>query len=165
MPNEMDLISRMALLIFQLGVIVFAAWLGGKLFKKLKFPSVLGELISGIIIGPYLLGGIPFPGFGKGLFPFFADFPVSAELYGFTTVASIILLFLAGIETDLETFLRFSLSGFFVGLSGVIFSFVLGDLAGVYASRYLFGASYGFMHPIPLFLGVISTATSVGITA
>ncbi len=165
MPNDMDLISRMTLLIFQLGVIVFAAWAGGRLFNKLKLPSVLGELIAGIIIGPYLLGSLPFLGFGKGLFPLFTDFPVSAELYGFTTFASIILLFLAGIETDLETLLHFSFGGFIVALFGVIFSFVLGDLAGVLASRYLFGTSYTFMHPIPLFLGVISTATSVGITA
>ncbi|MBU2266099.1 MAG: cation:proton antiporter [Candidatus Omnitrophica bacterium] len=162
---ETDLISRMAMLVFQLGVIVFAAWAGGKLFKKLKFPVVLGELIAGVIIGPYLLGSLPVWGFSQGLFPLFEGFPVSAELYGFTTVASIILLFLVGVETDIETFLRSSLGGLFVGAFGVFFSFILGDLAGVLCSRYIFGVTYGFTHPIPLFLGVISTATSVGITA
>ena len=160
-----DLTSRMAVLVFELSVIVCAAWLGGKIFEKLNIPGVLGELCAGIIIGPYLLGGIPFWGFPQGLFPLSLAFPISHELYGFTVIASIVLLFLVGLETDLETFLSFSFAGSVVGVGGVIVSFMLGDLVGVLASPYLFGTQYGFMHPIPLFLGVISTATSVGITA
>ena len=160
-----DLVSRMVILVLQLGIITFAAWLGGALFNKFNLPAVLGELIIGIVIGPYVLGSIPFLGFEHGFFPLAGEFPISAELYGFTTIASIILLFLVGVETDIETFLKFSLSGLIVGLFGVIVSFFLGDLAAVLCSRYVFGVSYGFSHPIPLFLGVISTATSVGITA
>ena len=160
-----DLVSRMVILVLQLGIITFAAWLGGALFNKFNLPAVLGELIIGIVIGPYVLGSIPFLGFEHGFFPLAGEFPISAELYGFTTIASIILLFLVGVETDIETFLKFSLSGLIVWLFGVIVSFFLGDLAAVLCSRYVFGVSYGFSHPIPLFLGVISTATSVGITA
>lgn len=163
--SEFSLLSRMAVLVIQLGVILFAAWSGGALFRKLKLPAVLGELVAGMLIGPYLLGSIPLIGFSSGLFPLQATFPVSAELYGFTTVASIILLFLVGLETDIETFFSFSVAGSTVGVGGVIVSFVSGDLLAVVFSKYLFGVQYGFMDPVPLFLGIISTATSVGISA
>jgi len=152
--------ESMAELVLQLGLIVFAVRGGGALVKRLGIPSVLGELLAGILIGPYALGGIGFPGFPHGIFPHLGGtIPVSPALYGFATVASIILLFASGLETDLGLFLRYSVAGGIVGIGGVVFSFVLGDLVGV----YLLGAS--FMDPRCLFLGILSTATSVGITA
>jgi Kef-type K+ transport system membrane component KefB/mannitol/fructose-specific phosphotransferase system IIA component (Ntr-type) len=159
------LVSSMAVLVFQLGIIIFAARLGGKAFEKLRLPSVLGELVAGIIIGPYFLGRIPLPGFQGGFFPFGEGFPISSELYSFTAIASIVLLFLVGLETNIETFLSFSVAGSIVGVGGALISFILGDLAAVLFSKYILGVHYGFTHPIPLFLGVISTATSVGISA
>ncbi len=151
----------MTRLVIELGVILFAARAGGALFKRFNFPAVLGELVAGIIIGPYLLGALPFPGFPDGLFPIIAHspIPVSTELYGIATIASIILLFMAGLETDLKLFLRFSFAGTVVGVGGVVFSFVIGDLTAV----WLISGIDSFMHPQALFLGVMSTATSVGI--
>ncbi len=149
----------MMMLVLQLGVILFAARLGGAIFKKLKMPSVLGELIAGIVIGPYALGGMSFLTFTEGIFPLVEGaIPVSTELYGIATIASIILLFMAGLETDLKLFLRFSFAGSVVGIGGVIFSFVIGTFTG---SELL---DIPFMSPQALFLGVMSTATSVGIT-
>ncbi|MCK4883094.1 MAG: sodium:proton exchanger, partial [Candidatus Omnitrophica bacterium] len=95
--SETDLVGQTSLLVFQLSVILFAAWLGGICFNKWKLPAVLGEIIAGVIIGPYLLGQIPFIGFENGLFPLQETFPVSVELYSFATIASIILLFLTGL--------------------------------------------------------------------
>ncbi len=152
----------MTLLVLQLALIIIAARLGGFLFQRfLKLPSVLGELVSGMIIGPYALGAkIPLPGIG----PLFATqtigLPVSSELYAIATIASIVLLFLSGLETDLRTFLRYSVVGSLVGLGGLFFSFILGDFCAVW-----FGLAPSFIHPTALFLGTISTATSVGITA
>ncbi|HPJ72853.1 MAG TPA: cation:proton antiporter, partial [bacterium] len=91
--------------------------------------------------------------------------PVSPELYGFATVASIVLLFLVGLETDIDIFRRFAAAGSGIGIGGVAASFVLGDLTAVLFSRDVFGVTMGFADPVPLFLGVISTATSVGISA
>lgn len=162
---ESDRVARMAVLALQLGIIIFVAWVGGRLFHKLNLPSVLGELVAGIVIGPYLLGQIIFPGFPQGIFPLQGNFPVSEELYAITTIASIILLFLVGVETDIDTLFSFSIAGLVVGIFGVVVSFFFGDLVGVLFSGHVFGVQYGFMHPVPLFLGVISTATSVGITA
>ncbi|MFC1546286.1 cation:proton antiporter [bacterium] len=163
---ESGLVSRMAQVMFQLSIIVFAAWFGQLIFRKIHLPDVLGEIVAGIIIGPYLLGSIAVPGFSEGIFPLLSgEFPVSPELYAFTTIASIILLFLVGLETDIETFFRFSVTGTILGAGGVIVSFLFGNFVGILLSPYLFGEQYGFAHAIPLFLGVISTATSVGISA
>jgi len=162
---EAHLTERMATLVFQIALILFAARLGGYLLSRAGLPSVLGEIIAGIIIGPYLLGAFPLPGFPHGLFQQYGDFPVSYELYSFATVASIVLLFLVGLETDIQTFLRFSVDGAAIGIGGVAISFILGDLVTVLFSRFVFGVHYGFGDPIPLLLGVISTATSVGISA
>jgi Kef-type K+ transport system membrane component KefB/mannitol/fructose-specific phosphotransferase system IIA component (Ntr-type) len=112
-----------------------------------------------------MLGKIPLPAFPLGLFPMTAGFAVSTELYSLAAIASVILLFLVGIETDLELLFRYSVKGLVVGIGGVVASFVLGDLVGVLFGNLLFGRHLGFAHPVPLLLGVISTATSVGITA
>jgi Kef-type K+ transport system membrane component KefB/mannitol/fructose-specific phosphotransferase system IIA component (Ntr-type) len=150
----------MTTLVLEIGVIIFAVRLFGALSKKVGIPSVLGELIAGIVIGPFVLGGIPLPGLPDGLFPAtHSGMPVSIELYGFATVASIILLFFSGLETDISLFLRYSVAGSIVGLGGVIFAFAMGDLT---AMLFL---NAGFMDPRCLFLGILSTATSVGITA
>jgi len=55
----------MLFLVLQIGVIIFAARLGGAVASIFKLPSILGELAAGIVIGPWALGGI---GFGDGLF-------------------------------------------------------------------------------------------------
>jgi Kef-type K+ transport system membrane component KefB len=158
-----ELTHRMMLLVLQLAAIIIAARLMGLVASRyLRQPRVLGELVAGMIIGPYALGRIHLGFLGGSLFPLpAASIPVSPELYGVAVVASLILLFLAGLETDLKTFLRYSLVGSMVGVSGVVVSFVLGDLAAV-----LFLPSVtSFFAPTALFLGTLSTATSVGITA
>jgi Kef-type K+ transport system membrane component KefB len=149
-------------LIIQLAVIIIFAKIGGYLFQRfLKMPSVLGELASGMLIGPYALGGlITLPSIGL-LFSVEQGFATSPQLYGIATLASIILLFLAGLETDLAAFLRYSVVGSLVGLGGLITAFVVGDLCAVLWPNDI----HSFMDPKALFLGVISVATSVGITA
>jgi len=90
---------------------------------------------------------------------------VAPELYGFATLGSIVLLFVAGIETNIETFLRYSGAGFAVGLGGVIVSFAGGDLLGIWVGPGLFGTTFGWLDRVPLMMGVVCTATSVGISA
>jgi Kef-type K+ transport system membrane component KefB/mannitol/fructose-specific phosphotransferase system IIA component (Ntr-type) len=157
---------RMMILVIQLGLILFAARLGNMIFEKLHLPGVLGELFAGIIIGPYLLGTLAIPGFPNGLFPIYQpSFPISPELFGISTLASIVLLFTIGLETDFRLFVRYSFAGSLVGIGGVLISFIIGDLLTILFSNFLFGKSLGFFAPPCLFLGIISTATSVGISA
>jgi len=160
-----DIMHRMMLLVIQIGVIIFAAKIGNMIFEKLKLPGVLGELTAGMIIGPYAFGSISFIGFKEGLFPIIGKFPITPELYGFCVVASIILLFMVGMETDISLFMRYSLAGSVIGIGGVVISFLFGDLTAVFLSNLISSKPLGFMSPEALFLGTISTATSVGITA
>jgi Kef-type K+ transport system membrane component KefB/mannitol/fructose-specific phosphotransferase system IIA component (Ntr-type) len=156
----MNVTELMAELALQLGILIFAVRLGGRLVKKIGIPPVLGELLAGVCIGPYALGGVALPGFPRGIFPLGdGSLAVSVELYAFATVASIILLFASGLETDLGLFLRYSLAGGVIGIGGVVFSFASGALCGMVLLRA------PFADPRCLFLGVLSTATSVGITA
>lgn len=152
----------MMVLMIQLAVILLCAKIGGYLFSRfLRMPSVLGELAAGMLIGPYALGAwIQLP-HGEPLFSLQAGFAASPELYGIATLASIILLFLSGLETDLETFLRYSVVGSAVGLCGLLFSFLFGTGIAVLWPNQIDSV----LDPAALFLGVISVATSVGITA
>ncbi len=164
--GEATIPHRMMMLVLQLGVILFAARIGGILFEKMRLPGVLGELSLGIVIGPHLLGAIALPGLPQGLFPPASlGLPVSPELYGICSLAAVLLLFSVGLETDLGLFVRYSVVGSLVGLGGVVVSFLAGDLLAVACSSWLFGEPMGFLSGPCLFMGIIMTATSVGITA
>ena len=191
---HLSVVQQIAILALQLGVIIFAAKFCGDFAKKLKMPSVLGELCAGIIIGPCVLGGAALAGkliqwgipldaihLENGLFGFTPDVVAHgvdeagkeaavtlknitfqtyhSSLYALATIGSILLLFMSGLETDLRMFFRYSLVGTIVGIGGVIFSYLFGAGIGV----YMLGLSW--MDPVSMFLGILCTATSVGITA
>ena len=160
-----EMSHRMMTFILGLGVILLAARMGSILAERVNLPGVLGELLVGVLIGPHLLGSVPVFGLAHGLFPAGDGFPISPELYGVCTLASVVLLFMVGLETDIGLFMRYSVAGSLVGIGGAAASFVLGGMAAAAFSRPLFGQSLGFLSPPCLFLGIISTATSVGITA
>ena len=186
-------VEEMMFLVLQIGLIIFAAKLGGMVAGWMKLPSILGELAAGIVIGPWALGGIGFgPAdglFASGLFHgaelralasqgqvFDATTPA---LYGVATLASVILLFLSGLETNLKMFLKYSFVGSMVGLGGVVVSFLFGDLCAVYLLPQFFDVfaeggkwalaglplAEAMTKEAPLYMGIMSTATSVGITA
>ena len=180
-------VEEMMFLVLQVGIVIFAARLGGAFASWLKLPSILGELAAGIIIGPWALGGI---GFGDGIFAggLFHGASLrslmasegrmidatSPALYGIATLASIILLFLSGLETNLKMFFKYSFVGSMVGVGGVLVSFVFGDLCAVYLLPQFFDSfkdlaamplSQAMTQAAPLYMGIMSTATSVGITA
>jgi len=150
--------------VLQLGVIVIAAKVCGELVERyLKQPGVLGELAAGIIIGPYALGGlIHLPGMHEALFQANpgAELPVSNQLWAVAQLAAVILLFMAGLETDLPRFLRYAGPATVVAVGGVILPFVLGVAATV-----VMGHADSAMSGEALFVGSIMVATSVGITA
>ena len=127
-------------------------------------PPVLGELTVGIIIGPFALGGIEIAGIG----PLFGhlgnsnggfELPVSESLWNISQIGAIILLFLAGLETDLKQFMRYAKSATFVALGGVVVPFSLGVVLTV-----LFGFADNFVDVRALIMGALLTATSIGIT-
>lgn len=160
MPDSADA-HPMVQFILQLGILIIFTRVGGHWLRRwLRLPGVLGELIMGMILGPYALGKYHWPLVGV-LFPLpSAGETVGPELHGIAIFASIILLFLSGLETDLSTFMRYSLAGTLVGIGGVVFSFLLGAGCAVWT-----GLAPHWLDPVALFLGAIATATSVGISA
>jgi len=163
--TELEITHRMMFLVIQLGVILFATRIGSIIFDKIHMPAVLGELVAGMVIGPYALGRTPIIGFPHGIFPLYGDFPISPELYALSAVAAVVLLFMVGLETDLSLLLRYSFAGIIVGIGGVVASFILGAATLVVFSPMLLGEQLTFFSPVSLFGGIVSTATSVGITA
>ena len=156
--------EKIATLAIQLGLILLLAKIFGMAAARLRVPSVMGELLAGIVFGPFALGGIglPLPGFEAGLFPAensTPGIPVPLSLYAIATLGSIALLFNSGLETDVRTFFRYSVAGTVVGIGGIVCSFLCGAAVG------LFILHWDFMDPRTLFLGILCTATSVGISA
>ncbi|MCI0412857.1 cation:proton antiporter [bacterium] len=166
---EHSITHEITLLILQLAFIIFIARIFGEIFERfLKQPAVLGELIAGVLFGPYLLGAtIAFPGIGP-LFPPLgagsletqSHIPIPLSLYGIAQIASILLLFVAGLETNLASFLRFAGKASVVGGAGIVLPFFLGAATTVW-----FGFADSFLDGPALFMGAIMAATSVGITA
>ena len=115
------------LIIFFLSpVLLFASNSNGE-HTMLHLMTILVFQI-GIIIGPYMLGGISLPGFEGGFFPVQAGstIPISPELYGIATIASILLLFVAGLETDIKLLIKYSFTGSVVGIGGLVVSYFFG---------------------------------------
>jgi len=165
MHEGASLANLMMILVLQLTVILLAAKsFGFVCVRFLRQPSVLGELLAGMVIGPFALGGIPLPFLGgEPLFaiPSGTALPITPQLYGFATVGSVVLLFISGLATDLKTFLRFAGSGSVIGLGGMVCSYLLGALS---ALAFIPDVTSLF-DPQAIFMGIIATATSVGITA
>ena len=155
-------------LVFQLALILFAAKVGGEIFQRyLRLPVVLGEVAVGIVIGPFALGGIDLPVVGhmfsnvihgSDLTDQFS-LPLSDELWAIAQIGAIILLFMAGLETDLKLFLKYARQATVVAIGGVVAPFALGVIAMI-----TLGFADGPGDVQALFVGAVLTATSIGIS-
>lgn len=125
--------------ILQLALIIIAAKLAGSLSVKFGQPSVLGEMVVGVLLGPSVFGLIS----------------ATDTLSTFSTIGVILLMFIAGLETDLDEFKRSGKSSTFVGFSGIIVPLFLGYFAGVLMD---------LTNIQSWFLGVTLSATSVSIS-
>ena len=105
--------------IIGVGILLFAAKLMAELFLRLKLPIVLGELLAGMIIGPFALGSfIVFE--GEQLFHINSEIKILGE------IGAIVILFMAGLEMTPKEFLKGGKASFTVGTLGVIVPFVSG---------------------------------------
>ncbi len=146
--------------ILTIGLILLVARIGGELFERyLKQPPVIGELVAGIIISPFALGGLIHD-------PIILNFATIQGAFGLqefnvmeiiSQIAVIILLFVAGVETDVKAFLRQGMTGSLVAMGGVILPFVLGYFITMWLAPEVGLAGW-------LFMGAALTATSIGLT-
>ncbi len=129
-----------------LAIIILFAKFFGILFRHFKAPQVAGEIVAGILIGPTLLNLVQTTDFLTEM----------AEL------GVILLMFSAGLETDLDQLKKSGIKATLIACSGVFVPLVGGTI--LYSCFYGFSApgTAGFIKA--LFIGTILTATSVSIT-
>lgn len=129
-----------------LAIIVVFAKVFGILARKLNAPQVVGEIIAGLIIGPSILGLVD----------------ASSFLVQMAEIGVVLLMFLAGLETNLRDLLKTGLKAFLIACAGVLVPLIGGTI--LYAVYYGVDAvgSDSFFRAV--FIGVIMTATSVSIT-
>ena len=135
--NVMDHITQVLL---QLFAILVAAKIGNEIFRRLGQPTVVGEILGGVIAGPAVLG----------------VYEVNAETELFAEIGVVLLLFQVGLETRLHDLLRVGRTALAVGILGVILPF-----AGGFVAAELAGGDLA----LAIFLAAALTATSVGITS
>ena len=135
-------------IIIGVGILLFAAKLMAELFLRMKLPIVLGELLAGMIIGPFALGSfLVFD--GKPLLQIGSEIRVLGE------IGAIVILFMAGLEMTPKEFLRGGKASFTVGTLGVIAPF----FAGLVAFQM-----FGFDVFQSLLIATALTATSIAIS-
>lgn len=127
------------MLILQLAIILIASKIAGSLSVRLGQPSVLGKLLIGIVLGPSVLGLVN----------------ETETLAEFSQIGVILLMFIAGLETDIDEFKRTGKASTFVGLGGIIVPLVLGYFAGIVLNLSSMES---------WFLGLLLSATSVSIS-
>jgi Kef-type K+ transport system membrane component KefB len=125
--------------VLQLSILLVAAIAGGLLIKRFGYPVALGELLVGIILGP-------------SIFNLISD---QATVSVFAELGAIILLFYIGLETEMADLRKQLLPSLTVGVLGAIVPLVL---------CYYTALAFGISTNEALFLGVVFTATSIGIT-
>ena len=129
-----------------LSIIIIVAKFFGLSARKLKAPQVVGEIIAGLLIGPSLLGWVKPDNFISGI----------AE------IGVILLMFSAGLETNIQQLKKTGLKATVIACCGVFIPLACGTV--------LYMCFYGWAKPpadeffSALFIGTILTATSVSIT-
>ena len=153
--------NEITALLFDLFMVFLAAKVAAELFERIHQPPVIGELLAGVLIGPFALGLIGTP--DAGLVAAFHGDEAAAEesiklVYHLVAeLGIVVLLFFVGLETRLADILRVGGRAGLVAVVGVVIPFMLG---------------YGLMGPLlghpsveSIFVGAAMVATSVGITA
>jgi Kef-type K+ transport system membrane component KefB len=133
MDSQADILAILA-------VVLLGGKLAGHLGQRLGLPTAVGKIAVGLLLGPAVLGVVSLQG----------------TLADLSDIGVILLMFLAGLETDTDTMRRVTVPAFAVALGGVAIPF--GGGLGL-------GYAFHLSQAETLFLGAILTATSVSISA
>jgi Kef-type K+ transport system membrane component KefB len=135
-------------IVITLSILLFAAKLFAELFHRINMPVVLGELLAGIVVGPFALGGLP-------LFNGEPLVVLDETVMHIGEISAIVILFIAGLEITPREFLRGGAASFTVGSLGVVVPFFVG--------YYVFTA-FGLEALEAMLVATALTATSIAIT-
>lgn len=143
-------------LLIQLGLMLLAGRVFAEIARKLRQPSVVGEIIAGILLGPTLLGMVS-PEIFNTLFPVGRS---SIVLDGFVQVAVVMLLFIAGLEVDLHIVWQQGRQAIYTSVLGLIIPFLSGFYVPTLLPEFFSAADPSTKLAQSLFMG-----TSMAITA
>ena len=135
-----------------ISLLIVTAKIFALVFKRIKLPEVIGEILAGVIFGPFAIGGLLVLA-GEPLF----SGPVNENfvLETFFEIGGMILLFSAGLEFTFKQFRKAGLPSFVIGTAGVVIPFILGYYGSIFV---------GFSSTESLLIGAALTATSIAIT-
>ncbi len=134
--------------IIGIGILLFAAKIMAELFLRLKLPIVLGELLAGIIIGPFALGGL-------FIYNGVSVVEITEEKKMIGEIGAIVILFMAGLEMTPKEFLKGGKAAFTVATAGVVVPF----FAGLVVFQM-----FGFDALQSMLIATALTATSIAIS-
>ncbi len=136
-------------LAFELAIILLAAKAAGYISLRLRQPSVLGELLVGVILGPSLINilGLPF---------IHNDANLSATIEDLSQLGVLLLMFIAGLDLHLGELMKNRRVSLLASLGGLLLSIGLGWAAG---------RAFGMSQTAAFLLGLALGATSVSISA
>ncbi len=134
--------------IIEIGILLAAAKLMAELFLRLKLPIVLGELLAGMIIGPFALGSVLVID-GTQLIQINDEIRILGEM------GAIVILFMAGLEMTPKEFIKGGKASFTVGTLGVVVPFFAG---------FAVFQAFGFDALQSMLIATALTATSIAIS-
>jgi len=144
-------------LLLQLAIMLLMARIFAELAQKFKQPSVVGEIIAGIILGPTVMGMV-----GPEFFEFMFRSNPSANLAldGIVQMAVILLLFIAGLEVELHLVWAQGKSAVSISLLGLVVPFILGFIFPYFFPDF-FGLAEGDKMLFSLFMGTAMSITAL----
>lgn len=149
--------SDLAIFLIQVIVILTTARFLGLLLGRIRQPMVIAEIISGIVLGPSLMGRVP--GFSDKIFP-----PHSLPLLGiFAQVGLLFFMFLIGLELDPKVFAKNLKPSLIISLSSIALPFTLGAFLSLFMHR-LYEIEAPFSSFV-LFVGVSMSITAFPVLA
>lgn len=154
-----DRIPPLTLLLLQIVVIIAAAKSFGYLVRRIGQPSVVGEMLAGILLGPTFFGAW-FPEGAALLFPLES----LSHLQYISQLGLILFMFTIGMEMDLASMLKSSYQAVFISHASIVFPFVLGVLLSYYLYGRFAPEGVSFLS-FSLFMGVAMSITAFPVLA
>src|SRR5580704_12106151 len=150
------------IMFLELAVLLGAAKLAGELMRKLNQPSVLGEIMAGILLGPTVFGRIR-PDLYTTVFPSTGNLPIVLETV--TTLGVVLFLLTAGLEIDLRSIFRQGRSAILVSSFGVIIPFAFGFGAATFFPQFFGASERADLRIFALFVGTALSISALPVIA
>ncbi len=149
----------LAILLAQIITIILVARVFGWIFKKIGQPSVIGEIIAGIVLGPSLLG-LYFPEFSGALFPAAS----LGNLKFLSQIGLILFMFVIGMELDLKVLKNKANEAVVISHASIVIPFALGIGLAYYVYNQFAPEGVKFLS-FSLFMGIALSITAFPVLA